>query len=340
MAENKQEGVIMKKDTIYFQNLRYGRRQSQMGYLILCCLFVLIFLAHAQAAYAKVGLLDNPSDPVEGLGSGWASVHALGLIMARAIPIKPLSAGLNEVKVGLGYFEYKNDKSPEGSFPGSHQEDTGWAGSLSFTHGFSPHFGLCLISGFGDAKGDITMAPPGSTAMYTGESTHEARGIAASLIFDPFKDPEGFRLPLILGLSYSKASGQRGPILYTMEDEDNIRTGHQGSVLETYMWEKPGYFAGFAPQMNLGPFRGVLFAFRLQIFGEPDVYYEERDITTGEVASKKARPELFGAGGLGIELVYRPWNLSFSHIFATQSFSDLGEGEEISFTALTWSKAW
>lgn len=184
------------------------------------------------------------------------------------------------------------------------------------------------------------MAPPGSTAMYTGDSTHEARGIAASLIVDPFKDPEGFRLPLILGVSYSKASGQRGPILYTMEDEDDIRTGHQGSVMETYTWEDPGYFVGFAPQMNLGPFRGVLFAFRLQVFGEPDVYYEERDLTTGEVASKDARAELFGAGGLGIELVYRPWNLSFSHIFATQSWSDLAEGEEISFTALSWSKAW
>jgi len=330
----------MKKKNIYFLMLRCGRRQSQIGRLILSWSFLLIVLAHAPGAYAGVGLLDYPTSSVEGLGSGWAATHALGLIMARVIPSRPLSSGLNTVKIAAGYFDYEKKESSEGSSSGFHQQDTGWAGSLSYTHGFSPHFGLCLISGLGDAAGDITMAPPGSTTMHTGDSTHEARGIAASLIVDPFKDPEGFRLPLILGLSYSKASGQRGPILYTMEDEDGLRTGHLGSVMETYTWEKPGYFVGLAPQMNLGPFRGVLFAFRLQIFGEPDVYYEEKDLTTGEVASKKARPELFGAGGLGMELVYRPWNLSFSHIFATQSWSDLAGGEEISFTALTWSKVW
>lgn len=339
MVGDTKEGVTM-KNNIYFHILRYGRRQSQIGSLILCCLFILIVLAHAPGAYAKVGLLDNPSDPVEGLGSGWTAIHALGLIMARAIPTKPLTAGLDTMKVALGYFQYENKKSPEGGFPGSQQEDTGWAGSLSYTHGFGPHFGLCLISGFGDATGELTMAPYGSTKMYTGESTHEARGIAASLIVDPFKDPEGFRLPLLLGLSYSKVSGQRGPIIHTIEDPDMVRTGHLGSVMETYTWDKPGYFVGFAPQMNLGPFRGVLFAFRLEAFGEADVYYEERDLTTGELASKKVKPELFGAGGLGMELVYRPWNLSFSHIFATQSWSDLAEGEEISFTAISWFKAW
>ncbi len=283
-------------------------------------------------AQAWAGALDGIFTP-GGRGTGVINIRpALGNLFARSLPTTPLEKGLLEGKVAVGVFKMGQDKdgaSIKQSLPGS-------GGALSLLYGFSKHWGVTAIAGFAGAKGDFQRINPYGNVgdIVSGKPEQKAVNAALNLVWDGFSG-DNFRLPVMLGLSYLKYSESLS-IPFTILQGPLIN--HRGVMSEDYSYDEFGYSLGLAPQFNTGQFRWVPFFFSTSAVNKGKRKYMERDLDTGQVYTATPNTEESGTVVTGIQVVYRPWNLSYSYISPSLSDVRPQDGNTMSSHTLTFSR--
>lgn len=293
-------------------------------------------------------LLDGQKWSTGGAIGSTPAIDFLAVTMTRCIPTKPLSPGYYEFKISPASIVLKREVSEEGLY--YRHEVKGLSGAFSLTYGLSHHFGLNFTTGYakgydGEAKKTISDYSAG-TAFTGNRSNDQGYLFAANLIYDPFSDPEGFRLPIIIGISYTQASGKYEiPFIFVKNcnscNSPPNRIGHKGKEKEVYDIGGTPTFLSISPQFNTGPVRWVPFIFMVGGPGTSSkVEVTQSDLTTGESRVSQVDVGGGGIGGLGLEIIYRPWNLSYTYIPPSLGNLSGGFHDTIESHALTWSKNW
>lgn len=321
----------------------------QAIHFIFPCLLILFILLGPTAGFCGEGwyvLLDGMRLSSGGATGSTPANDLLSVTMAHSIPTKPFSPGSYEFKISPGSVVQKREmRTGDKNYM---HEVKGLAGALSLTYGLSHHFGLNFTAGY--AKGDdgeMKKNIEGYSSIdttFTGKHSND-RGylFAANLVYDPYSNPEGFRLPIMTGISYTQASG-RYEVPFTFETNCSFtdctsrpnRIGHKGKETESYDIGGAGIFLSVSPQFNTGPVRWIPFAFVSSPLQTTKIEFVQSDLTTGE--SKVSQYEVDGkiVGGLGLGIVYHSWNLGYTYIPPISM--DLYNKMEVH--ALTWSKNW
>ncbi len=291
--------------------------------------------------------VDGQITTENGSRGGFVASDALSAALIRAIPTKPLAAGKFQFNVAGGYFNHtrKSPTSGPDSYDQLDQDVSGANAAFSLTYAFTPHWGISAIGGYTDGSGDTKKKNTFYTDnAYSGNRQDSGGLVALNLVFDPFTEPEGFRLPLIAGIGFSSVSGDY-KIPFTYEKNCTAgdcsspanRIGHQGQEKWTYDSSGLNAFFAAAPQFNTGPVRWSPFVFDAEALYTPDLTYTEQDLTTGESVESKVKTDEAGFFGVGLGVMFRPWNLSFTYV---PPLVDNGSSDEVKMAiySLDWTK--
>jgi hypothetical protein len=243
-------------------------------------------------------------------------MNALNPFLAYAIPLEPMHAGVWEAKIAPGYI-VDNWNSPDSG----NVNATAWGVTGSMTRALSEHWGInalasytSIISGHADVRDVSTMAGfgPGSFpynfSYRTCVNGVNCQGAvsgdgflgAINLIWD-FRSGDGFRFPILLGLSYVDASG-------TTDDTS-------AAITRTGKVQSPGVSVGLAPSCNIWRFRTSVFGmytYALQNVTGSLTYngtpYQHVEFTIPGESYRQTMSE-------GVQISYRPFKLlSFTYI--------------------------
>lgn len=273
--------------------------------------------------------------------------HSLGVLTAKSFPTFPIDEGQYVLKTSGSMVSQKS--SPQG-YSGSSTgeaatstktEDEGWGLALTYLWGQSKKIAYSFTAAYAKNSGSISsnrIIPEASTTTnQAGDHSDKGYFLTANLIYDPFSNFEKFRMPLMLGISYSNASGKWGPLSFIYDS--GTRAGHNGVVEQTYEWGGPGWSGGVSIQYPTGPFRWVLFFAVVNPFSKNKTKYTQSDLTTGESVTYENEDEQTGGEGGGIELVYMPWNLSIAYYptFINDVDTSSREGESLTSFSISWS---
>ncbi len=256
----------------------------------------------------------------------------LGTTAAYAIPIKPMKARALDVIVAPGYFQegalYQIDTS-EG-----HTIDLeGWGGGVSVSYGFTEHWGVnFMMTGVEmdgrrdfhpEASNGLQLDPDvGSEVVLRGHATTaelSGKFVSLTAIYD-FGSGDGFRMPIFFGVNY-----------IDMEESSDYKTfglrskgGNQGMGITFVLTPQFNVW-----KMRLSPF--MLLAGSLEATNTETLY----DLTSGATIKEVTYDVSSGdahAKAVGIDICYRPWNLS------TIWIPDIASGTN-AYT-LRWSHRW
>ncbi|MDE2292609.1 MAG: hypothetical protein KGL53_11050 [Elusimicrobia bacterium] len=246
-----------------------------------------VALASAAAAGASAQTTAGTSGPFA------ANFVGAGLV-ALSFPTTPFAPGKWDISVSPAYVKAKTFNTT-GDMQDYKQVDAyGAAGSVVW--GVADHFALGFTGLGFNGKGKYHV-PTGSGASFSsGAYDMKTSGFiaAASLIFDPFTG-DGFRLPLMAGVNYESMRDESTGVL----DGSGNSLGALGNRLDS-----PGVQFGLSPQFNTGPLRWEPFAL---------VYFplsHEKQTQNGTVFDSSIHSDT-GGPQPGINVVFRPWNLSF-----------------------------
>ena len=252
--------------------------------------------------------------PGTALATSPSDVQAmLSTLFCYAMPTNPLRKGQKEIKLVPTYLVGDNPRSapPGGAKADPYQvrnekvSGMGWAGV--FVWGFSEHLGISVLGAGMSESGTIDSEfsspyPSDRNSFRKGKHTGSGYVGAASFIYDPF-DGEGFRLPLMLGLSMNSYSGE-----VKAKNASGEPLGEKGSN------QAPGILFGVTPQFNLGGFRAAPFLI-VSMFGDNTASTQTKYLSSTGPATKVQRSiKSDTVGSVGIDLTYRPWGLGFSYI--------------------------
>jgi hypothetical protein len=157
----------------------------------------------------------------------------------------------------------------------------------------------------GTGSSGLAMSCPDTDCAAAGTYQYgggEVKGALAEgfLILDPFKDPEGFRLPLMIGAGF-----------FHLEDSAAISSASgQLTASRTFNGIKP--VLGISPQFNLTRwFRLAPFLFYL-----PATKPTDKCTATGSNASCTASitPESQHLFSFGVQATFKPLNLGFLYV--------------------------
>lgn len=266
------------------------------------------------AVFGAAALLALLMRPEITLATAPADVQAmLSTVFCYAMPMSPLRKGHKELKLVPSYLVGNNPRSAP---PGGMKADPfqvrnekisgmGWAGV--FVWGFSEHLGMSVLGAGMSESGTIDSEyvfpyPSDRNSYREGKQTGSGYVGAASFIYDPFGG-EGFRLPLMLGLSMNSYSGE---VRATNAGGEPL--GEKGSN------QAPGILFGVSPQFNFGDFRAAPFLI-VSMFGDNTKASQIKYLSsTGPAEKTQIKIKSDTVGNVGIDLTYRPWGLGFSYI--------------------------
>jgi hypothetical protein len=248
--------------------------------------------------------------------------------LASVFPMTPLRAGLKEFSVAPGAFTASESKDAgQTSDRGFNVHGAG--ASASFVYGFSSHFGVSVIASVESSKGTAPLiiqygANNSYVSEFDGSIEQQAAVTMASLIFDPFSNPDGFRMPIFLG--------------YGIYHSDDKRTGTAivgGNTIQaqtTVVSDGASVALGLAPSLKTWKLRWTLFA--LGMNGGTDKKSSSfTNVTThgGLDTGNSDSSDFVMTAGLSVN--YIPWNIGFVY---TPSIAWDKNGKE-SLYSLKWS---
>ena len=266
-------------------------------------------------------------------------------LLSYAMPTRPLYAGLSELRVTPAYVSYSLDHRTGGVGTSlGTADDAGGGVAASWTRAWSPHWGFSLFGSYAHLTGHQSVLEYDGCAAGSGcavgsipVKTNGAQA-AATIIFDPFSKPDGFRLPIVLGLgafyiqfrgSGANPAGQTsGPTDLGGPNTPRTTVTGSDSISVTVDQNKvfPGLFAGAAPQFNTWSLRWTPFL-GFQTLG----VYQRAGMTASDVSTGRS----LGSGPFGthdaanafagLTVQYLPWGLSFTYVFS----QIYGNGETI-----------
>ncbi len=294
-------------------------------------------------AAARAVLL-NGVDATSGIVPGEPMVGTvLGAMMLNALPSEPMGERPNTVKAAAGAYRFTRDIPTDGSGGsggannGAFSESQGAAaGAAGYLRSFGPHWGLSVTAVGADSRGTSTKR---LAYQVTANGPVRDRGAALGVgaVYDPFSDPEGFRLPMTVGATIASVYGKRGPYSFTFPIGTGAGLdGHAGEADETYSKTVPGGYLGLAPQGNVGPVRWTAFFF-VAFAGSPDNVYTERDLTAGRVGGSTTSSGSLDSANAALQLTYRPWDLSLQYLTPVSRGQTSGT---LTGLALAWAKRW
>lgn len=303
--------------------------------------YILIVMLQALlAGPAAAGLLDGGSG---GEGFGLSTIKpAAGTFLAYALPTRPLYKGLREAKFAAGIFKFEAEEGGGSVYkPYLKQSLPGSGGALGAVYGLSAHWGVTALVAYARSDGEFSKS-----ALYAltypaqpvnGKDEQSNFTSAINLVWDPFSG-ENFRFPIMLGLSYSNIS-QKAEIPISFQATSPVnRSGHVGSASDEINVHELGFSIGLAPQFNTGPIRWVPFLVGISPLTDAEHTYTERDFTTGEVAKQKFKSDETGADGGGVQVIFRPWNLTYTYMIPMLTDIKKSEGEKLSIHTLSFSR--
>lgn len=252
-----------------------------------------------------------------------------------AFPVSPLTPTTKELKVVPLYatleaefetFGESNNIAP----PDLLDDAQGFGLALSYFQGINDHWGFSLLGAWGQLKGETlgiqessNSSNPGffggsfstdaDDGTILGYEIMDKKGFgiqgAAALIYDPFTDPEGFRLPLMIGLSAMYMSQKANLTFFSQAFQEDLEVSiKQSNFL-------PGLFLGVSAQFKTGPVRWVPFFSSHSNFKTDSREFlitRKSDGTvlldTSESEEESLKPTL------GISINYIPWDLGISII--------------------------
>ncbi len=215
-------------------------------------------------------------------------------LVPLSMPLDPIAKGKWDISLSPVYFKSKTFNTTSGI--DDYKDVSGAGGAGSLVYGLSDHFALGLTGlGFSGTGSYVSPSPlPGAGP---GPYDNKSNGglLAASVIWDAFEG-EGFRLPVLFGFHYESL-------------HDTVDFGAAGT--EKQDLSTPGMQFGISPQFNAGPLRLEPFVMNYFPFGHEKQLLNGADL--GYTIHSDAGPQP------GINVVLRPWNLSF--------FTALGAGK-------------
>ena len=221
----------------------------------------------------------------------------MGYLLASALPTRPISPGALDLRLSPAYDYYTLPSS--NGYQDIEWKLSGYGVGASAVYAFTGHWAAAGMFGYGELSGTDGQ---GNTPRSAGYVT------TANVIYDPFSGDD-FRLPIMAGLGYRN-----------MVEEDALCSAGvcfdaKGLALD----------AGAAPQINTGFLRWVLFGYLLT--GEPSARLSQPSGLVSE-------PSQNIAGGAGVSVIYRPWNMAATYIPAATT--NVAHGETNSVYALTF----
>jgi len=280
---------------------------------------------------------------------------------AQGYPLAPMEEGKFNVKVVPAYWTFSGKSSAINTDLKDKLSGGGFA--FSGTYALSAHWGITGLATYFTGSGTGPMNPhlpnagrfiPGTTQTWGGprcggcpqppptpDTSQNITGAGGSLgiTYDPFSDPEGFRLPMYLGVGFYNIQTDQlaGNFLAQYALVEPTLNPSQVANLPTRQRVRDSLQfitmnAGIAPQFNTGPFRWTPFAMVTVGPVSHSTENQQTNLTTGQTTTaNSSRTNTAGiyTGGLGIQ--YRPWNLGFTYV---PGFISRGA----SLYSLTWSK--
>lgn len=264
----------------------------------------------------------------------------MGPFLTNAFPTTPMQKGMKEVKIVPA--KISATKSSERPISGGDVQGdydvSGYGIGVSFMHAFSDHWGYSVIGAYEKTSGTVNplLIEDGARGI-DADVEQFSFLVMAGLIYDPFSDPEGFRMPIFFGLS-----------LYDAKDERRFDGTVGGDSVTAEMDTSRtavSFSFGLAPQFNVKSFRLSFLAAYMASVGEPEFTASFTNLTTGESGGGGSNS---GSGdfndgeentndivALGLQIQYRPWNLGF--LYVPSFFIERGS---YNFVTLTWKKSW
>lgn len=267
-------------------------------------------------------------------GDAISHQDAVNTMNTYAIPMTPISAAMSVFKVVPGWQTLSND------FQSNDETLSGLALAASYTRGIRAHWAWTVLGAYSRLTGDVvgfeeysgTSDPNFQFAGGPQSGTFVARqrvdktghGLqgAVALIYDPFDDPDGERLPIMFGLGGMKLEHDVDAVAPSSLNGNDLRMTVTRDTFVTTLFTAVSY------QFNAGPFRvAPVLGFNFRLGGDDQQSLSFRDASTQAVLYAQSNGEVeafFPSGGLFVE--YRPWGLSFGWVpnlqWALAGFAD------------------
>jgi len=252
----------------------------------------------------------------------------IGPLLGPTFPTTPMTKGLKIFTLAPSYFSVKV-LSNAGQREERGHDISGFGLSASYLHGFSNHLGVTFLAGYeqGSGKGPVLFEEDGSNNFlqtYEGDIKQNAFLASVNLIYDPFSEPEGFRLPLFIGIIHHTGTSTR--------HFDAIANGNSILIDVENKRTSTSLALGFSPQFNVNDFRFIFYGLVTKVPGNTVKSRLENRTTSNVDSSEFEEPDGDQlVGTLGIEFLYRPWDLGLSYA------PNLDDGTA-TFITLKWKK--
>ncbi|MBI4051935.1 MAG: hypothetical protein HY400_05465 [Elusimicrobia bacterium] len=273
------------------------------------------------------------------------------ILNSYGFPTNPLQKGARQLKITPAYitsfskfsqgFGQSLDTLSDGGFSGgnttfSENDAKGGGVVVSWLQGLTDHWGYSVSAAFMRLSGK-TFALAEYDSGHNLIKRHDAdeKGttlqVSGTIIYDPFTDPEGFRLPLFVGYGFlyqNQSADYSAPV--------SVLAGNTVSYKNSFKELIPGFVLGASLQFNTGPFRWAPF-FAIQLKNvSPSVENIVTNETTGAVLKSQNftnSDSFLPTGGVGLQ--YRPWGLDFRW---APNLVALGEWEFTNSSVFTLTK--
>ena len=280
---------------------------------------------------------------------GIVSIHAVGAFMGNAFPTNPMLEDITELKIAPGIFSYsingrRSDSCGNTSCNKLIQSEDGYGIALSLVHAFTPNIGIGISGAYVKSDGSIGATGFSTIGLtdsrkYSGPVKETGSLAAAVVILDPFSDPDGFRMPFTLGLSYQNISVDWDvPFIFTDRSlSTTTQVGDSGRDTGNFRLSSPGWYAGFSLQFNTWLFRWSPFAVSSDAFTRPEHTWTVKNLTTGTSVERHQTSSQTGSSSFGMPVTFRPLGLTFSYIY---NWVDDPNRPKLNTYILSWSKKW
>ena len=265
----------------------------------------------ATAAALVISLLPVPS---RAGGNPMDESKSLGIIMSYGVPTDPMHEGEWRVKVSPGYIINQDNTD---SMAAGKIDLKGWGAAATVTHSFSEHWGAAFVAGGNSMSGHTPVIETMNTRVeqtarslfgtgFFAVGDAHSRGVlaAASLVWDHWTG-DGFRLPILVGLSY-----------VDMTETTDFKSGG-AKVVGTQ--SSPGVYLGIIPQFNIWKVRAAPFITFSGAFNASHIKLTSYNPGTGAEIKTMNLVDSENSDNrqthtLGVSLGYIPLGLSFTYI--------------------------
>ncbi|MBI4345429.1 MAG: hypothetical protein HY553_01145 [Elusimicrobia bacterium] len=250
----------------------------------------------------------------------FAAFRVASTLLPHAFPTRRMAVGELTVKAVPAFVTFANKENLplQQDLRARDQKASGVGAAVSVSYTLFEndwgYFGMGALGVYFKANGKrltLGSAPAGLSPLsfYGGETLRGGLG-AFTLNWDPFKSKEGFRMPMLVGLSYMSLDQ------FSVTDAD-LPAAYSPTGAAAHMrlnadvnLRSLGAVAGISPQFDAGKWlRFSPFAMISVPLKRTTDRGELRNTTTGALLPTHSQQTREVIPALGLELTYRPWDL-------------------------------